>query len=191
MTRKPPQVVNVDMVKEIEHMTGDHWGGAYKPLTPAMRPQGGRLGVNLTRVPPGRSVCPFHAHQHEDEVFYVLSGKGMFRYGDSLQEIGPGDCITCPAGTGIAHQLANPFDRDLTYLAIGPHNPDEICVYPDNGKVLVRSLKRIGYLETVDYLDGEPEKPHIFDLIKEKQGAKSAKAKAKPKTSNAKKKPAR
>ena len=80
MTKRLPQIVNVDDVEEIEHMTGQHWGGAYKPLTPAMRPSGGRLGVNLTRVPPGRSVCPFHAHQREDEVFYVLSGRGVFRY---------------------------------------------------------------------------------------------------------------
>lgn len=191
MARKPPQILNVDDVKEIEHMTGEHWGGAYKPMTPAMRFRGGRLGVNLTRVPPGRSVCPFHAHQHEDEVFYVLSGRGVFRYGDGLQEIGPGDCITCPAGTGIAHQLANPFDQDLTYLAIGPHDPGEICIYPDNGKVLVRSLKRIGYLETVDYLDGEPEKPHIFELIEEEHSKKTAKGRSRSKSGKKGKKPAR
>jgi uncharacterized cupin superfamily protein len=39
-----------------------------------MRPRGGRLGVNHSRLPPGRSMCPFHYHQREDEVFFVLSG---------------------------------------------------------------------------------------------------------------------
>ncbi|MGI9437076.1 MAG: cupin domain-containing protein [Geminicoccaceae bacterium] len=121
MSKSAPQVVNINDVKEIEQIHGDHWGGSYKPLTPSMQPRAGRLGVNLTCVPPGRSACPFHAHQREDEVFYVLSGRGVFRYGDSLREVGPGDCIACPAGTGTAHQLANPFDQDLTYLAIGPH----------------------------------------------------------------------
>ncbi|MGI9450047.1 MAG: cupin domain-containing protein [Geminicoccaceae bacterium] len=175
MTKQPPQVVNIDDVNDIERIIGDHWGGSYKPLTPSMQPRGGRLGVNLTRVPPGRSACPFHAHQREDEVFYVLSGRGVFRYGDNLQEVGPSDCIACPAGTGIAHQLANPFDQDLTYLAIGAHDPDEVCIYPDNGKVMVRSLKRIGYLATVDYMEGEPDKPRIFDLIEAQRGRKKAK----------------
>jgi uncharacterized cupin superfamily protein len=115
----------------------------------------------------------------------------VFRYGETLQDIGPGDCIACPAGTGIAHQLANPFDQDLTYLSIGPHDPDEVCTYPDNGKVMVRSLKRIGYLETVDYLEGEPDKPRIFDLIEGQRGKKKTKAKAKLKDPRSKRKPAR
>jgi uncharacterized cupin superfamily protein len=177
MAKRPAQVVNSDKIKEIERIIGEHWGGTYKPLTPAMQSKGGSLGVNLVRVPSGRSACPFHAHQREDEVFYVMSGRGVFRYGDSLQEVGPGDCIACPAGTGIAHQLANPFEDDLTYLAIGPHDPDEVCLYPDNGKVMVRSLKRIGYLETVDYMEGEPDKPRIFDLIEAQRGRKKARTK--------------
>ncbi|MGI9449783.1 MAG: cupin domain-containing protein [Geminicoccaceae bacterium] len=189
MAKTPPLIVHSDEVKEIERIIGAHWGGTYKPLTPTMQPKGGHLGVNLVRVPSGRSACPFHAHQREDEVFYVLSGRGVFRYGDNLREIGPGDCIACPAGTGIAHQLANPFEDDLTYLAIGPHDPDEVCVYPDNGKVMVRSLKRIGYLETVDYMEGEPDKPKIFDLLDAQRRQKKSRAKkttAKPNRPRAK-----
>ncbi|MCG8420473.1 MAG: cupin domain-containing protein [Proteobacteria bacterium] len=157
-------VVNVDEVEEITHMNGQ-WGGAYQVLTPSMRPRGGSLGVNRTRLPPGHTTCPFHYHQREDEVFFILSGRGMLRYGDEIKEIRPGDCISCPAGTKIAHQIANPFDEDLIYLAIGPYDPDEVCVYPDNGKVLVRSIQRIGFLENVDYMEGEPETPKIFDLL--------------------------
>lgn len=151
----PPLVMNIDSVQEVEHSDGQHWGGAYKPLTPALDAHAGRLGVNLSRVPPGRSACPFHAHAREDEVFFVLSGRGVFRYGDTLQEIRPGDCIACPAGTGIAHQLANPFDEDLVYLAIGPNDPHEVCTYPDSGKVMVRSLKTVGYLHQAEYMHGE------------------------------------
>jgi len=159
-----PNVVNVDQIKEIDHLEGTHWGGHYKPLTPVLDALPGRLGVNRSRVPAGRSVCPFHAHAREDEVFYVLSGRGIFRYGDVLQEIGPGDCISCPAGTGVAHQLANPFTEDLVYLAIGPNDPHEVCTYPDAGKVMIRSLKSVGYLTRAPYLDGEPARPRIFEL---------------------------
>jgi hypothetical protein len=65
MAKTPPQVINSDKVKAIERIIDEHWGCTYKPLTPAMQPKGGRLWVNLVRVPSGRPACPFHAHQRE------------------------------------------------------------------------------------------------------------------------------
>ncbi len=158
-------VANIDEVPETERFMGEHWGAAFKPMTGSMRELGGKLGVNCMRVPPGRSTCPFHSHQREDEAFFVLAGRGVLRYGEEMRELRSGDCISCPGGTGIAHQIANPFDEDLVYLAIGVNDPDEVCVYPDNGKVMVRSLQKIGWLENRDYLEGEPEAPHIFGLL--------------------------
>jgi uncharacterized cupin superfamily protein len=157
-------VVNVDEVEEVEHKSGEHWGGFDRCLTPSMRPRGGRLGVSQSRLPKGRSMCPFHYHQREDEVFFVLSGRGILRYGEDVRSLRAGDCVSCPAGTQKAHQIANPFDEDLVYLAIGPHDPDEVCVYPDNGKVMVRNLRAVGFLEKAPYLQGEPETPKIFEL---------------------------
>jgi uncharacterized cupin superfamily protein len=109
-------------------------------------------------------MCPFHYHQREDEVFFVLSGRGVLRYGDDVRELRAGDCVSCPAGTRVAHQIGNPFEEDLVYLAIGPHDPDEVCVYPDSGKVLVRSLRQAGFLENAEYFAGEPERPRLFEL---------------------------
>lgn len=157
-------VVNAANVEEIVHMQGRH-GGAYKVLTPSMRPAGGSLGLNETRLPPGMATVPFHFHMREDEIFYVLRGRGVLRFGDGLKEIGPGDCISCPAGTKIAHQIANPFEEDLVYLNIGPYDPHEVCVYPDNGKTLVRSLGQVGFLSKEAYLEGEPDVPRVFELI--------------------------
>lgn len=140
------------------------WAGRWRVLTPHMREAGGRLGVVHNTLPPGSVGCPFHWHHREDEVFYVLSGRGLLRYGDQVREIGPGDCISCPAGTRVAHQIGNPFDEDLVYLGIGPYEPDEICGYPDNGKVMVRALRTVGRLEPREYMDGEPEVPHILGM---------------------------
>lgn len=120
-------VVSVDEVEEVGQTAGDHWGGFDKVLTPSMRPRGGSLGVSRSRVPPGHTMSPFHSHQREDEVFFVLSGRGVLRYGDDIRALRPGDCVSCPAGTQVAHQLANPFDEDLIYLAIGVHDPHEVC----------------------------------------------------------------
>ena len=166
MTNAASHVVNVDEVEETDYTTGECWGGFDKQLTPSMRPSGGRLGVNLSRLPPGRTMCPFHFHEREDEVFFILSGRGILRYGDDVREVRAGDCISCPAGTKVAHQLANPFDVDMTYLAIGPHEPHEVAVYPDSGKVMIRSLGQVGTLNETRYLEGEPIPPRIFDLAR-------------------------
>lgn len=159
-------VVNVDEVIEVDYRSGDCWGGLDKPLTAFMRAKGGRLGVNHSRLPPGRTACPFHFHEREDEVFFVLSGRGVLRYGEELRELRPGDCVCCPAGTKVAHQIANPFDEDLTYLAIGPHDPHDVAVYPDSGKVMVRSLGEVGYFQKAPYLEREPLPPKILELAR-------------------------
>lgn len=139
------------------------WASSWRVLTPAMRANGGSLGMVENTLPPGSVGCPFHWHTHEDEVFYVIRGRGVFRYGDEVREIGPGDCMSCPAGTKVAHQIANPFDEDLVYLAIGRRDPHEVCGYPDTGKVLVRSMRFVGRMEGTDYMDGEPDPPVIFE----------------------------
>jgi uncharacterized cupin superfamily protein len=159
-------IVNVDEVEEVSHIGEKPWGGYDRVLTPSMRPLGGRLGVCHSRVPPGHVMCPFHYHQREDEVFFVLAGRGVLRYGDEIYALRAGDCVSCPAGTRKGHQIANPFDTDLVYLAIGPHDPDEVCVYPDSGRVLIRSLKRRGFLRDAEPGEGEPPEPRIFELAK-------------------------
>lgn len=171
-----PIIVNVADVPEEGVLDGEHWGGYYKPLTPAFDALGGRLGANLNRLPQGRTGCPFHAHAREDELFFVLSGRGFLRYGETLQPLKAGDCVSCPAGTGIAHQLFNPYPEDLVYLAVGPNDPHEVCTYPDSGKVWVRSLKRVSYMEPVPYMAGEPSTPRIAELVAQKLAGEGAPA---------------
>jgi uncharacterized cupin superfamily protein len=164
MDNEKGPVCNVADAPERSHGSGA-WGATYKVLTPSMRPRGGSLGVNHMRVAPGHAAVPFHYHLREDEAFYVLSGRGVLRYGEELIDIKPGDCIACPAGTKIAHQIANPYDEDLEYLSIGPYDRHEVCGYPDNGKILVRGEQKIGFMQVADYMAGEPERPRILDLI--------------------------
>ncbi len=164
MTKPISVITKLRDAEEEEWLSGEHFGGSFKVLTPTMRERGGSLGVAYNRLPPGRAGCPFHAHQREDEVFYVLSGTGVLRYGDDVHDIEEGDCIACPAGTGVAHQIANTSDQDLVYLSIGPHDPDEVAIYPDSGKIMVRSLQRVGWLENVPYMESEAERPKIFAM---------------------------
>ncbi len=164
MTDITSPVLNIDEAEAHESLGGEHWGGSYQVLTPFLEAQGRSLGVSLSRMPPGRVGCPFHYHMLEDEVFYILSGTGLLRYGEDVYPLRAGDCISCPAGTRVAHQIANTGDEDLVYLGIGPNDPNEVCVYPDSGKVMVRGLKSVGVLEKTDYMYGEPEPPKILDM---------------------------
>jgi len=164
MSKPAGPVTNVDDAEEHESLDGEYWGGSYKLLTPFMSENEGALHLNVSRTPPGRVGCPFHYHLVDDEVFYVLSGTGLLRYGEDLIPLRAGDCISCPAGTEVAHQIANTGPEDLVYLGIGRNSRTDICVYPDSNKINVRALKKVGYLEKVDYMDGEPERPKILDL---------------------------
>lgn len=159
----PPMIVNMYELPEQQRPVGQY-GAAYMSLTPAMVPSGGKLGVNRMRLKKGTSTCPFHYHLREDEVFIVLEGRGVLRYGDELREIRAGDSISCPAGTQRAHQIANPYEEDLVYLAIGLFDPHEVCVYPDSEKVMVRGVKMRGSLTPKEYFEGEPNPPKIFEL---------------------------
>jgi uncharacterized cupin superfamily protein len=167
MSERP--IVNIDDIEWTPDAEQGMWGGDSKALSPLLSKKPGALGMNVSRVRKGHTYCPFHYHMREDEIFYVLSGRGVLRYGDELYELRPGDCVSLPAGTKIAHQLANPYDEDFVYLGIGRNDPDEVCVYPDSGKVMVRALGTVGVLAKTEYMHGESmERPKIFDLVEQR-----------------------
>ena len=41
----------------------------------------------------------FHAHEHSDELFYVIEGQFDIELGDGLIPLGPGDLLIIPKGT--------------------------------------------------------------------------------------------
>ena len=151
MTEKAPTIVNMHTAPEIAADVPAAWTHFHRALTPALRDAGpgrfglGRLGMGAVRVPPGHSACPAHTHLMADEIFVVLEGRGLFRYGDRVHEIRPGDCVSCPADTGIAHQIANPA------------TPDGDWTYPDSGALVVDALGRHGFLREADYYEGQPQ----------------------------------
>lgn len=156
-------VVNWRDAEEHDALDGDDYGGSYRILTPALE-EPGRLGVNMSRLPPGRAGCPFHTHALEDEVFYILEGSGVLRYGEWVTRIKAGDCISCPAGSGFAHQIYNDGEVDMVYLGIGVNDPNEVCTYPDSGKVMIRSLGSVGVLNATEYMAEEPRPARIRAL---------------------------
>ncbi|KZS92754.1 hypothetical protein SISNIDRAFT_486260 [Sistotremastrum niveocremeum HHB9708] len=96
----------------------------------------GRFGCNLEILAPGCRSSDPHAHSLEDELVYVISGRGLLWMNGIVYDIGPGDAIGFPAGTGIAHTIINDSSEedgeDLALLVVGQNKRDEgdLVYYP-------------------------------------------------------------
>lgn len=136
------------------------WGrgrftGRSRHLTRALkRPY--RVGVLVEELPPGKQSCPAHYHLHEEEHVWVLEGAVTLRLGERRYELRPGDYACFPAGQREGHCLINQSDKPCRYLVIGENNPNEVAVYTDSNKLMVRALHEV-YDKSAsrDYWDGE------------------------------------
>jgi uncharacterized cupin superfamily protein len=95
-----------------------------------------RLGVNLTRIPPGKQSYIPHAHSVEEEFVFVLSGAGEVVLDGVAHRVGPGDFIGFPTD-GVAHHFVSLGPDDLVYLNGGERSPVEVADLPSIGKTLV------------------------------------------------------
>ena len=94
-----------------------------------------QLGAAYTEVPPGKSACPFHVHHVEDEMFVILEGEGVYRFGPDSYKVKTGDVLGAPrGGPEYAHKLTNTGTGPLKYLSISTMANTEICEYPDSNK---------------------------------------------------------
>jgi uncharacterized cupin superfamily protein len=94
------------------------------------------LGATLHEVPPGKTASPFHRHHTSDEMFLVLSGTGIYRYGEARLPIKAWDCLGAPAA-GEAHQFVNTGDVPLRYLGFSNNTNADVVEYPDSGRVRI------------------------------------------------------
>lgn len=94
-----------------------------------------QLGFNVTSLPSGKSAFPFHMHHANEEMFYILEGKGSIRIGDEHHPIRRGDFISLPAGRQNAHQITNDSKAPLRYIAVSTMRVPEVAEYPDSGKL--------------------------------------------------------
>ena len=110
--------------------------------------------VELMRIPPGKSSCPYHSHSAQWEFYHVLSGSGSVRHANGRTAIMAGDAFLFPPGN--AHELINDGSVDLVVYVVADNPMGESCHYPDSGKWLVRSPeRRLIRSNGLDYFDGE------------------------------------
>lgn len=99
-------------------------------MTPSARP----FEVTLVRIPPGKRLCPRHAHSAQWEYYIVLSGEGRM-----LQDVNE-DAIPLVAGDhvlqppGWVHTVECCGDDELVYYVIANNPVDETVYYPDSNK---------------------------------------------------------
>ena len=108
--------------------------------------------VEICRVPPGASACPYHSHSAQWEYYQVVSGTGSVRDSGGRTAVEAGDAFLFAPGQ--AHQLTNDSPADLVVLIVADNPLGETCHYPDSGKWLVRSPERAVIRSApVDYPD--------------------------------------
>ena len=96
-----------------------------------------QYGVNLLRLPPGAWSSQRHAHSHEDEFVYILSGEVTMVSDDGEEILRVGDAAGFKAGNGDGHCLQNRSDAEVLVLEIGSRRLTEDGVtYSDIDLVL-------------------------------------------------------
>jgi uncharacterized cupin superfamily protein len=117
------------------------WGGGHP------------FDLQIRRVPPGASVCPFHLHLAQWEMFVVLAGNGTVRTTEARTEIKTGDVFFHPPGT--PHQLTNTGAVELEVLILTDNPLLDGCYYPDSDKWALRPPMKVFRMSEADYFDGE------------------------------------
>jgi uncharacterized cupin superfamily protein len=161
MSERP--VIHVDEVPLSDRGNGKQFAAKWGRAGPLLGLNG--LGCAVHVVPPGKKAFPFHRHHVMDELFFIVSGGGEYRYGEETFPVRAGDLVGAPAGAK-AHQLINTGAEDLCYLGISTMGGVDLVDYPDSQKIAVAAgIKNgdfktatyagVGRLQRADYFDGE------------------------------------
>jgi uncharacterized cupin superfamily protein len=93
-----------------------------------------RVGVNLGRIPPGKEAFVPHAHLHQEEWVFVVSGQGVVQIGEDRYDIGPGDFLGFPCDRTV-HHLLNEGEEDLVVLQGSERARGDVGLFPTLGGI--------------------------------------------------------
>lgn len=126
-------IINIDALDFGSHQHGESFQASGAQVSGLIG--GTKLGYGVTIVPPGKRAWPFHNHHANEEMFFVLSGSGKFRFGSAEYSIRAGDFMAAPAGErSTAHQIINDSNSELRYISVSTMIRPEIIEYPDSDK---------------------------------------------------------
>ncbi len=121
---------------------------------------GNQCTVMIYDMPPGKANYPYHYHTANEEVFYIISGRGVLETPTGEIEVESGDVVVFPPSEQGAHRLRNASETEmLTYLDVDVNHSADVVFYPRSNKVGV--FTRDGYRKIfkqdgdVGYYEGE------------------------------------
>ncbi len=120
-----------------ENLYSDRWDGeSNEPGTRQQvfwRPDDARMGATLYELAPGAPESRMHMHFGAEEMFFVLSGRPLFRNPQGEETLAAGDVVFCPEGRAGAHTFSNPTDEPVRLLALSAGGFPDVVAYPEHG----------------------------------------------------------
>jgi uncharacterized cupin superfamily protein len=90
-----------------------------------------KIGIHIETLKSGHRTSWPHAESLEEEFAYVISGTPSVWLDGEIYDLGEGDFVAFPAGTGIAHTFINDSGEDVILLVGGESfNPKNKIFYP-------------------------------------------------------------
>ena len=127
------RIMNIDELSFKSIPRGDYFDVQIGPIGLKLGSQ--KLGFNVSIIPPGKRAFPYHAHHGNEEMYFILEGRGSIRIDAETHPIRKGDFISLPPGRESAHQIINTSDDLLRYIAVSTMQSPDVVEYPDSGKV--------------------------------------------------------
>lgn len=152
------QITNKNLIKP-KHQN-EHELYEYYKYEVTKRSKDSELCVAIYEIPPNKANYPYHYHLKSNEVFYIISGKGILETLEGDRKISAGDIIVCPPSEEGAHRIINSSeDEMLVYLDCDTTSYPDIAYYPNSHKVgiILNGETNTFYRkdDDVEYYEGE------------------------------------
>jgi uncharacterized cupin superfamily protein len=154
---KPRGPIAIEGVPWTEFSEGVRFALKFRVLSDTRGEDKRKIGISYEELPPKQQSVPFHYHLMEEEHIVALEGECTLRLGDERYTLKAGDYVGFPAGQRAGHCLINETDKPFRFIMIGDHAPNEVAVYPDSNKILIRGLDGAILRDEnrLSYIDGE------------------------------------
>ena len=96
------------------------------------RPDDARMGATLWELRPRAAGHKLHMHYGGEEMFFVVSGRPVFRNPEGEEQLAPGDFVFCPEGRPGLHTFSNPHDEPARMLAMSAGSFPDVVAYPEH-----------------------------------------------------------
>ncbi len=156
-------MVQFSRVDDVAEQTGSRYPTPFADIcAPTARRRLGlavglsRIGLTMTRIPPGAWASQLHWHSDEDEFFLVIEGHPTWVDGENgARRLAPGDIVGVAADEPVGHRFENNGDVDCVLLAVGNRSMQDVCTYPEIGMKTTTARYELGK-QVYLHMDGRP-----------------------------------